>query len=801
MKKLFHAIVLFLLSGVAYASSSAVTDPAITNHTDLSINYLEQIFGTVGNVLHGTSGQMLGQLFYKLNEGIVVVAGLWLAYTVFTIVLRSAQEGSFMGANKNVALAFLKIALGFALLIPNPATGYSVLQDIVMKVVVAGVGLADTTWRYGLDYVQNGGTLWHRPEDSGAGTDIVSDATANAVLGGTDQSKKGPAEQIFANAVCMYSSIDNQPSSNQPPIQYSVITDSAHQTYDFPGVGDNEPLGPGANKCGSVSWNVGGSACTDPSSPQCTYTQYAVGQLITNLLPAAKRQYCSMNSTAPSCIGINSNDVQSTNTEMFFGALINYANSILPVVQMNTNNTTNAKQFIQEAEIEGWLSAGRYYWDLSQVQSHYQAVSNVQNYAPPQPNVPTLSGQPKTDADNALSASYQYIPGVMNDLATFRNGQNSGDTGSGSYSSGNTFKNTKNWAKTGFGFIDSLLGGLLGDIANLILMFTTQGNGGWMGSDPIVFLHQIGIYCINIAGDIWIGWLGIIGSLLFGAGECEAVYNAQAAIEGMIDWIKPLLVVLAGGFWGAGFVLGFYLPMYPYFIFTFGVIGWVIAVIEAMVAAPLVCFGLTHPEGHDFLGEAKQALMLLLGAFLRPVLMVIGLIAAMILSYVSLRLVVYTFSGFAADLFYIIAPIQGPASGDILGATGLFLMNSVLHAAVGGSLTGLVLSLLVFPMMLAVFTALIYVVTTYCFSLIFVLPDNILRWIGGPSTPGMATQMAQQIQGVFGQGANMTGQGIKAGKENREQQQKIRQAGQMERGNDPKSPGSSGSASSSGSKK
>ena len=160
MKKLFHAIVLFLLSGVAYASSSAVTDPAITNHTDLSINYLEQIFGTVGNVLHGTSGQMLGQLFYKLNEGIVVVAGLWLAYTVFTIVLRSAQEGSFMGANKNVALAFLKIALGFALLIPNPATGYSVLQDIVMKVVVAGVGLADTTWRYGLDYVQNGGTLW-----------------------------------------------------------------------------------------------------------------------------------------------------------------------------------------------------------------------------------------------------------------------------------------------------------------------------------------------------------------------------------------------------------------------------------------------------------------------------------------------------------------------------------------------------------------------------------------------------------------------------------------------------------------
>ena len=50
---------------------------------------------------------MLGKLFYKLNEGIIVVAGLWLAYTVSTIVLPVIQDGSFMGPNKNVALVFL----------------------------------------------------------------------------------------------------------------------------------------------------------------------------------------------------------------------------------------------------------------------------------------------------------------------------------------------------------------------------------------------------------------------------------------------------------------------------------------------------------------------------------------------------------------------------------------------------------------------------------------------------------------------------------------------------------------------
>src|SRR3990167_2455022 len=160
MKKWFYSLLLFFMTGSAFADTAinnATVDPAVTNHTDLSINFLDQIFGTVGNTLHGTTGQMLGHLFYKFNQGIVIVAGIWLVYTVFTVVIRSAQEGSFMGANKNVALTFLKIALGFSLLIPSPATGYSLLQDVVMKVVVAGVGLADATWRTGLQYVGDGG--------------------------------------------------------------------------------------------------------------------------------------------------------------------------------------------------------------------------------------------------------------------------------------------------------------------------------------------------------------------------------------------------------------------------------------------------------------------------------------------------------------------------------------------------------------------------------------------------------------------------------------------------------------------
>lgn len=768
-EKIFSVIVLMSISTMVLADDSigsqATTDPSVTNHTDLSLNYLGQVFGSVGDVLHGSSGQMLGKLFLKLNEGIIVVAGLWLGYTVFTIVLRAAQEGSFMGANKNVALTFLKIAVGFTLLIPNPSTGYSLLQDVVMKVVVEGVGLADATWRYGLQYVDNGGTVWHRPEQSGDNDDIISNDTAKAIIGtGGANPTHGPAQQIFADEVCMYSSNDNQTvTPGQARTQFDVYTDDTNQRFNFPGLGNTYPFGSNSNACGSVSWVLQSCKKGGNNSAQCQYAKQALSQLVTNLLPAAKREYCSQHSSAALCVGINNNNVAATNEEHFFGGMVNYVNLIVPMEQMAAGGGSSAKNFISDAQRDGWMTAGRYYWDLAQVQMRYDNISNLKNYVPSTFTSITASGAPATDASTALTDSNAYITPILTKLANYRAGQNSGDTGN----------NYPEWGahngSAGTALATSILGGIVGDIINLIRMFGAKSQGGTMGYDPILFLHKVGMYCINLAGDIWLGWLGVIAAALFASGVCNAEYNAWQAIKGIINWFKPLLMVLAAGFWGVGFILGFYVPMYPYLIFTFGVIGWIIAVIEAMVAAPLVCFGLTHPEGHDFLGEAKQALMLLLGVFLRPVLMVIGLIAAMILSYVALRIVVHTFTGFATDLFYIGSP-HGAGSDDVLKAAGTLMGQAMLDST---SITGFILCLLVFPLTLIIFTTLVYVITTQCFSLIFALPDNILRWIGGPAQPNQAAQMAQQMQGAIGSATSQSARGIEASKKASDDRAKI----------------------------
>src|SRR3990167_11519540 len=171
ISRIFTALVLLFMASAAFAGADqdAISQAhAFAKHlhpplTDYSVAYLGQIFGTVGNVLAGTSGEVLGTMFKIFNEGVLVVAVMWLGYTTVTIALRASHEGSFMGQNRNIGVVFLRVAIGFGLVLPSSATGYSLLQVIFMKIVAQGVGLADQTWDAALNYLKHGGSLYIPP--------------------------------------------------------------------------------------------------------------------------------------------------------------------------------------------------------------------------------------------------------------------------------------------------------------------------------------------------------------------------------------------------------------------------------------------------------------------------------------------------------------------------------------------------------------------------------------------------------------------------------------------------------------
>src|SRR3990167_2103914 len=135
--------------------------------------------------------------------------------------------------------------------------------------------------------------------------------------------------------------------------------------------------------------------------------------------------------------------------------------------------------------------------------------------------------------------------------------------------------------------------------------------------------------------------IGFISLFAIGTGGVNPIGPAATFLYLVL---APPLLGFLGLLIAYGALLGVYIPLIPYVIFTFGVIGWMTSVIEAMVAGPLVALGILSPSGqHELLGKAEPALMLIFNIFLRPELMVFGLIFAMLLASVLVSLVNDTF--------------------------------------------------------------------------------------------------------------------------------------------------------------
>lgn len=245
------------------------------------------------------------------------------------------------------------------------------------------------------------------------------------------------------------------------------------------------------------------------------------------------------------------------------------------------------------------------------------------------------------------------------------------------------------------------------------------------GINPIVALAKMGITYINFAMSMWIAMaLAAVAAALIPFGLGSAVFALLALFSPIFfGWIGVML--------GIAFITAYYVPFLPYMLFMFGSIGWLITVIEAMVAAPIVALGVAYPEGHDALGKSEQGLMILLNIFLRPGMMVIGYVSGIALSYVGVWLMNAGFQ----NVFNYMEGASGWGNATMPWAYifGFF------------------------------FTSLLYT-TTYLtvvqksFTLIAILPDKVLRWIGGQAeqTGQETTQWAEEGKSQVKEGIEPT---------------------------------------------
>lgn len=157
-----------------------------------------------------------------------------------------------------------------------------------------------------------------------------------------------------------------------------------------------------------------------------------------------------------------------------------------------------------------------------------------------------------------------------------------------------------------------------------------------------------------------------------------------------------VLFVLLAVLMGTGVMLSVVLPMMPFIIWAGSLMGWLIAVAEAIIAAPVWLAAHLHPEGDGLTGKASTGYMILLEVMMRPTFMVFGLTLGYLLTEVMIR-----FVGFAYW-----AGVEDVQSGSITGPV-----------------TALVLVIL--------YVGLAYTLLRTAFSMTHDLPSTIFRWIGG----------------------------------------------------------------------
>lgn len=258
-------------------------------------------------------------------------------------------------------------------------------------------------------------------------------------------------------------------------------------------------------------------------------------------------------------------------------------------------------------------------------------------------------------------------------------------------------------SSTGNGFID-----LVNSIFGTSGLFNMRKNDN---VHPLAQLVGIGrslidSAIINLGFAAGAGIAGSIGNLAKGWTGTMAKQFAGVAMSIALTGIT------------IGFLLFYVVPFLPFVYFFFAVGGWIKAIFEAMVGVPLWALSHLRINGDGLPGKiGMSGYFLIFEIFVRPILTVFGLIGAITIMAAMVRVLNDVY-----DLAIINLTGHDPTFSQIAnGANANFDPASIefYRNAVDEFF---------FTIMYAI---VVYMIAMSCFKLIDLVPNQILRWLGG----------------------------------------------------------------------
>jgi conjugal transfer/type IV secretion protein DotA/TraY len=706
-----------------------MSNPFTPSPDDGAIQMLRMVFGPVidgiiSNPVVSQAGasvsstaNMLSAAFQYFNSGVLFFTAILMSYVVIFGVANSANDGEVLGNKWSTFYTPLRTFGASAMLIPT-ASGYSGIQVFLLMVTTWSIGFGSNLWSAALTY---------------AYSDQLEPIVTRSVM--DDKSFEDLAMNAVRMQVCAYAVTKAyQAAFNDPtfamqftpaPVSTTVNGNTKTVTSEF---SYSSPSWPGSSAiCGKMvlsdtynTANVSNTSTTNQTNQRLhdaiVQFRYITTQSLFDANPVTGG-YGTLHSIVQKITSV---------TEATDGTQIDAVNDVaIPIEQIRANITNQVKSMVskemnvttddivKKLGASGWIYAGAMYREISTIKDSVTGASKS-NYT-----YSTGTG----GADYKLSGDYlKAFMGIYGqyDLVLAEVGKKalsappSTTTATSTPTAPSPDKIQTNFtaadfADGGAGILSSVKK-FLNAIPNKVVtsvvvsLSNTDGDPIWaikdMG-DNLRFIIESAITSkilisaglkafvggASIASMVGAGSGAILGALPVGMGTFvdELLRQTFGAME------IPLNALLY-----AAYYMSIWVPSIPFFVYTVGVAGWLIFVIEMLAAGSLWMAAHTAPAREDsFIGSQTQGYMLVMSGFFRPALMVLGLIAAVV---VNKPIVQYLNAAF-------LQMFQSMTSDSYIGITG----------AAG---------------YLMLYCTMLFSVESLVFALPQSIPDRILRWVG-----------------------------------------------------------------------
>jgi len=706
-------------------------DPSQPTCSDASVGILQHIFGPIVDVLVrgadpntvSATSNVLAAMFGYFNSGLLVVASLIISYVASVGAINTANDGEAMGKAWSSVWTPLRIVAGGAVLLPS-ASGYSFIQMFVLTLSLWSIGFANQLYRVGM-------AMGILKTDN-----IVASSTAvpPSSFGLRDFAKQYLAVSYCAHAAnAVYADQMGTPSVQANGQADRVNTVDGRVEYTF-FVKDRNPatnIGGGDPICGTVKL----TSYTPAGAAEATGTSASIAALHSGLSVAKIQAATALMGDINAWVATMPTDISQTGwviESKRFNDIVKQredalASQITAQVSSGTVNIKNGiSVFIDELTKDGWMMAGGWYQRAGAIRRELgSAVTESVGNA----SEPSLSALPNDARARLLQSSVSTVTEAIVKKSE-EPGKGYDVTAAPAADIANALPKNIN-SDVNIGAIQQDINSKFGSMVNNTMKKTVDiATGSASDVDAVSRMQLVGDYLrlATVSAELakaalttsvaavraavaGVGGIQVLGTKVDGSGSMTALWDwivaaPMAQFGQLLSYLQPL-----------AFYFSVFLPSLPYAIFMITAVGWILGVLQTVIAAPLWAIMHMRPS-QTFIGSDAQGYLLLLALFVRPALAVIGLFAAMLV---------------ADPIVDYIAKAFFSMRGAVVTSTGLF--------------PGALVEFVTFAWWLFAFGITLLPVLYMIYGLPQVLPDHVLKWINAGVQDLGATHAMSNVRG------------------------------------------------------